>query len=349
MKILFTGDTFLMNKEGEFRFDSSILDLFKSHDNVCINLETTVGEGGTKVPKAYNFQTSPAALGYAKSAGVTVASVANNHSMDYGSEGFRNTLNNLHENDITVIGATDENCYRLLYNEVRCCVSSYFGTGWGISPLQLDKIKADISVNKQDNDIQIVCLHWGEEYVPIPSPRQQSFAHQLIDSGASVVIGHHPHVMQGYEEYHNGLIFYSLGNFNFFVDHPWAKRLIETTKSYCVSLEIKDKGKPKFDIIPITIDENWKPSVITGPDERKRFFNYFDAISKPLSLSIGFLRYYALAAPHYFHNHFPSWKKRIKQYGMPHLIQCMKWLVSPITCVNYAGLVASLFCKRPKY
>lgn len=112
--ILFTGDTFLRNRDGEFCFDSTVINLFKNHDNVCINLETTVGEGGTKVPKAYNFQTSPNALLCAKSAGVTVASVGNNHSMDYGLEGFQNTLKNLHENNIPVIGASDENCSRFL-------------------------------------------------------------------------------------------------------------------------------------------------------------------------------------------------------------------------------------------
>lgn len=224
-----------------------------------------------------------------------------------------------------------------------------FWNGGGISPLQLDKILADITVNKWDNDIQIVCLHWGEEYVPVPSPRQQSLAHQLIDAGASVVIGHHPHVMQGYEEYHNGLIFYSLGNFNFFVDHPWAKKLIETTKSYCVSLEISDNDKPKFEIIPINIDDNWSPSIIADSCEKERFFKYLSTISKPLSSTIGLLHYYAFAAPHYFHNHIPSWKKRIRQYGTSNLIQCAKWLITPMTCVNYIGLVVSLFNKRIKY
>jgi gamma-polyglutamate biosynthesis protein CapA len=69
---------------------------------------------------------------------------------------------------------------------------------------------------KQHNaDIKILCLHWGNEYVHIPSQEQRELAYQFIDAGADIIAGHHPHVIQPYEKYKNGHIFYSLGNFMF--------------------------------------------------------------------------------------------------------------------------------------
>ena len=192
-------------------------------------------------------------------------------------------------------------------------------------------------------------MHWGEEYVSYPSPEQQQMAHAFVDAGANAVIGHHPHVMQGYEEYHGGYIFYSLGNFNFFVDHPYAKKLIETTKAYCVGFDINDVGNLQYQIIPININNNWKPEVITNENEITRFKNYLELISKPLEKGITSRFYLTEVAPHYFKNHLPSWGKRIRIYGRKHFWEMIKWLIHPVTYRYYIGIILSVFHKTIKY
>ena len=85
------------------------------------------------------------------------------------------------------------------------------------------KICEDVAFLKNSVDFVIVSLHWGTEHYLYPSTEQISMGHAIVDAGASVVIGHHPHVVQGYERYKNGLIFYSLGNF-VFDDLYWEGR-----------------------------------------------------------------------------------------------------------------------------
>ncbi len=79
------------------------------------------------------------------------------------------------------------------------------------------------SIKKESPDYIIFSFHWGNEYVPYPSPSQVSLAHELIDSGVNIIIGHHPHVVQPVEKYHGGIILYSLGNFLF--DMLWSGKV----------------------------------------------------------------------------------------------------------------------------
>lgn len=346
--ILFTGDTFLQNREeGEF-FSPSVKTLFSTSRNVCINLETTVGTGTDKVAKAFNFQAKPEALDTIKRDGVNITSVANNHSLDYNVSGFEETLHNLRERELNIIGSISSNLFE--DPKLNCCVSAYFGNGGGyIAPNKLNCILEDIRINKKNNKYVIVCLHWGEEYSAYPKPRQQQMARQMIDSGADIIIGHHPHVMQGIERYKSGLIFYSLGNFNFNVEHPYHDKLITTKYAYCVGLNMTEKGI-EYDIIPIHINNNYQPEVISEKNEIVRHGKYLDNISKPLEqgkLNIPF--YYGHSAKHIFHNYYPSWHKMIKEQGFVQVKDMIRWHISPVNFVYYAGLLISPFCKNIKY
>lgn len=350
---LFTGDIFLkinnLQMEGGNPFTNSIMMLFKQTHNICINLETTVGEGGTKVAKAYNFQASPTALDYLLDNHIEICSLANNHSLDYGEDGLKKTIVNLRERGLSVIGTEKFNLKQLKIGEKNVSICSYYGNSKGLSRLNKNEIIEDIKKYKRVSEYVFVCLHWGEEYVAYPSPDQQGIAHALVDAGADVIIGHHPHVMQGYEKYKNGVIFYSLGNFNFFVDHPYAKRLIETTKAYAVCFIIDSNEGLKYDIIPININDNWQPEVISDTDEKKRFLNYFNSISKRLTRNIGSAFYLSESSPHFFHNHLPSWKKRIKNYGNGQLVSMIKWMIHPTIYKYYIGYLISLFHKTIRY
>lgn len=302
-----------------------------------------------KKQKAFTFQTSPENVSYLTRNNIGICSVANNHSLDYGEESLFATLNILEKNNIKHIGTPDANQVILDINKKKVLLCSYYGNDDSISRINSKEIVDDIKRHKDESDYIIVCLHWGEEYVAYPSSKQQEMAHELIEAGASVVIGHHPHVFQGYEKYKEGKIFYSLGNFNFFVDHPYAKKLVETTKAYCVGLRFGETGVITHDIIPIHIDNDWRPSVIADILEIKRFRDYFEHISKPLEGRISDLFWYSEAAPHFFHNHIPSWKKRIKKYGFKSVSQMLIWLLHPSMYKYYCGIVLSLFRKRIHY
>lgn len=349
--ITFTGDTFLKTHPTNScsPFSESICKLFASSDNVCINLETTIGTGGIKAPKAFSFQAPPVSLKFVVDNKVNICNLANNHSLDYGRDGLQTTINHLNAQNIKIIGTEEHNCIEISSNGKSFCVCSYYGNQKGLARIDKNTIIADIKTYKKRVDYVFVCLHWGEEYVAYPKPVQQLLAHELIDSGASVIIGHHPHVMQGYEEYNGGLIFYSLGNFNFYVDHPYAKTLVQTKKAYCVGLNIDVMGTIKYDIIPININECWQPDIITEEKEKERFMIYLNRISEPLKGRIKNSFWYAEAAPHYFKNNMPSWKKRIRQYGFKHFVKMLKWFLNPSIYRYYLGMVQSIFNKKIIY
>jgi poly-gamma-glutamate synthesis protein (capsule biosynthesis protein) len=100
---------------------------------------------------------------------------------------------------------------------------------------------------KNEVDVIVVSLHWGEEYKRSPTSAQIQIAHQLIDAGADLILGHHPHVVQKIEEYKGGVIVYSLGNFVFDQHRP------ETKKSIIFKAKLSKKGVTEFSTLPIQI------------------------------------------------------------------------------------------------
>ncbi len=194
------------------------------------NLETTVATNGHLIPKAFNFMSSPDSLAYLTNAGFNVVSIANNHTMDYDVMAFLQTVSNL-----TVYGIQYTGAGLNLFNAVKpviletngiCVGLLAFGSIWplylhartnraGIAPVSISLMTQAVCLLKPKVDFVVVSLHWGWEYEDIPKAYQLRVAHALIDSGANLIFGHHPHNLQGVESYHNGMIFYSLGNFIF--------------------------------------------------------------------------------------------------------------------------------------
>lgn len=354
--LLFTGDVFLRSANGTDPFTEDIVTLFSSAEKVCIDLETAVCRGTNPAAKMFVFNADISQLKSAIRQGVEVFNVANNHSLDYGNEGFKETINNILDNNASVIGAIGNNETILcLKNGVRVALFAYHGPNNGqLSHLSKDRVIKDIEKVKNGGlaDIVIICLHWGEEYVPIPSPKQQKLSHLFIDAGADIIIGHHPHVMQGVECYKSKLIFYSLGNFNIFVDHPYSKDLTETTKSYAVSLSfnpLKDKIDICYKLIPITINDNWQPMIMHKIEDIERHKQYIDIISKPLDNRIRSIDYYAIAGPRFFKNHFYSWCERVKKYGLKQIVYMIEWFFLPNTLKHFIGLLLSPLFKQGQY
>lgn len=177
-----------------------------------------------------NLVQSEQAIQVLKEANVYAVCLANNHMMDYGEEGLCNTIACLDKAGIKHVGAgknidlarqpivIENNGQKyVLINfawEIEETIIAQENKA-GCAPRDEKIIIHDISHFADKGMKPIVIMHWGFEYNLHPQPRDISLAHKMIDVGAEIVIGHHPHVTQGWEEYKGKKIFYSIGNFYF--------------------------------------------------------------------------------------------------------------------------------------
>ena len=195
------------------------------------NLETPLTSRGDEFrDKQFRFRADPAAAIALRQAGFTVLTLANNHMLDYGPAGLQDTIDLLDRHGILHAGAGETLeaarravtitvkgkrlaflAYSLTFPEEFYATISRPGTAPGYTPFFAD----DIAKARQMADYVIVSFHWGTERAERPHSRQIAAAHQAIDAGADVVLGHHPHVLQGIERYKGSVILYSLGNYAF--------------------------------------------------------------------------------------------------------------------------------------
>ncbi len=207
----------------------SVAGLFSSADIAFINLESPFSDRGRTVEDGMVFKAEPEMIEALSIAGIDVVSTANNHSRDRGSHGLEFTLDLLAKAGIAAVGTglTAEAAHQgavLQRNGVRFGFLAYtFDQSNGnysdrderIAMLDADRMTMDVKSMLGRADVVTVSMHAGWEYYRRPNPWQQKFARAAIDAGASIVVGHHPHVTQTVESYANGIIFYSLGNLVF--------------------------------------------------------------------------------------------------------------------------------------
>lgn len=249
--------------------------LLKKSGIVMGNLECTLSKGGTPVLKDryLTFQADPENAAKLRKAGFTVLNLANNHAMDFGSEGLLQTLEALQVNNLSWAGAghNREESLKPLYIHKEGTIIGflsfsafppegyfYFEDRPNVAHINEMALDACISQAKESCDILLVSFHWGREFDFYPNEQQKNWAHRAIDHGADMVIGHHPHVLQGIEQYKGKMIFYSLGNFIFDRQIPR-----ETDKTIIVNVKIRNRRIQQTDIIPVAI-ENSRPRVLTG-------------------------------------------------------------------------------------
>ncbi len=205
--------------------------ILKDSDITVANLEAPLTQRPDAfMQKEFILKMDPEVAGAIKAAGFGVVTLANNHIMDYGQDGLQDTIKLLDKADLKHVGAGKDLkdartpaivgiknkkiaflAYSKVFPEEFYATRESGGTAQGI----FEYVRYDIMEIKKQVDFVIVSFHWGEELTKYPKEYQIKLAHIAIDSGASVIIGHHPHVVQGIERYKNGLIFYSLGNFVF--------------------------------------------------------------------------------------------------------------------------------------
>ena len=206
-----------------------VSETFSNCDLVFGNLECTLAADQELIPSQPRVIADPEFIRAVKAAGFDVVSLANNHMFDGRDQGFRLLRSLLQEIDLPHFGAglnAAEACAAeiLQVNGLRIAflgaVDHRSGPyrfasddGWGVASLDVDRLCEQIGQLRQTVDHVIVSVHWGEERFLVPAPLQLQQARALVDAGASLILGHHPHVVQGLEYYKNAPIIYSLGNF----------------------------------------------------------------------------------------------------------------------------------------
>lgn len=202
--------------------------LFQS-DFSIINLEGPIIKDQTKLDKK-SFAGNSDLLHYLTGSGVTHAHIANNHILEHEQSAFKETISLLADSSIQPIGVSNNEHPEIVafrHNEIKIAIAGYNSVHDIPNPdcyAELNKLNIINTLSQQDMidaDIRVLVFHWGNEYIHIPSWEQMELGKMAIDHGAHLVVGHHPHVIQPIEEYKNGLICYSLGNFLF--DMLWNK------------------------------------------------------------------------------------------------------------------------------
>ena len=238
-----TLGTAILNGRLEYPF-ANVAPLLQQADLTIGNLECALGDIGQPADKSYTFQAPPAAAQSLALAGFDLVSLANNHALDFGPESLLQGIGLLNDQNIAAVGAGANAAAAhapaifevkglrlafLAYANVPVeGRPPYFDTqSWtatenspGLAWATAEQIRADVGMIRPEVDHVIVILHSGHEYVAEVTPLQQELGHAAIEAGASIVIGHHTHILQGVEFYQGGVIVYGLANFAFTIEGP---------------------------------------------------------------------------------------------------------------------------------
>lgn len=207
------------------------------------------------------FNAEPDSVSGLRLAGFDILSTANNHTFDHGRAGLDFTYKWLNENSILPLGTSDT-CHQgqiISRNNIKFGFLAYSYTATNDGGIitnssvcdanDLRQVTNDIRNLRWKVDVLIVSVHMGDEYTRTPNAFGVKFAHNAIDSGADLLIGHHPHWIQGVERYKNKWIFYSLGNFVF--DQMWSEN---TREGLTVEVSFKGKTLNKIELRPVIIE-----------------------------------------------------------------------------------------------
>ncbi len=232
----FGGDTALTHGLAERDPLGRVTEMLSAPDLTALNLETVVAESGVGTPldKTYVFRSPPSTVGTLTRAGVDVVSLANNHSVDYGRDGILRTVELLDDGGVVNVGvgADPDEAYAAAVmpvgdwqvgfvglNRVECGYVANDPTRWPevawTCPGFEDRARTAVEDAAARSDITVVMVHWGVELEHCPTGYQPDLAQQWIDAGADLVVGHHPHLLQGVQQRDGVWVLYSIGNFAF--------------------------------------------------------------------------------------------------------------------------------------
>lgn len=266
-----TGLPAYYNLYGPEYFLKNVRSIFEEDDLTIVNMEGTLTEETTRVDKQFAFKGDPEYVKILTSSFVEAANVANNHSHDYGEKSFQDTVQTLEENGIKTFGYDD-----VAVLEVKGIRVGMFGIYELDDHLErIPQVKQNIAKLKDQNvDIIVAVFHWSNELVTVPDENQVTLAHLAIDEGADVVVGHHPHVVQGIDEYKGKMIAYSLGNFCFGGNtHPTEMDTFIFQQKFILDGKRNITGS-EYKVIPCRVSSettynNYQPTPLVGEEAKE--------------------------------------------------------------------------------
>jgi poly-gamma-glutamate synthesis protein (capsule biosynthesis protein) len=301
MRLLFVGDVCLANIDTEtFDVDPQIVQVLASADLRIANLESPLTISEEQAPHhPITLKAAPRTSQILDA--LDVFSLANNHILDYGEIGLTDTIKFLGSENKSHFGAglDEQAALTPLYLDRPERNLAFFGLSrWyhagpskaGTAPDRFRKLEGEIQRAKGDNRFVIACPHWNYEYVDYPSPDSVRLAHRLMDAGVDLIVGSHPHVVQGYERYQDKLAFYSLGNFVFHNDEDELANVQQIAQfirpgslnQTCIlSIELDRNGVVGHEFIPIHSDNTGLR--LQSPDQSQAFLQRVKSISRPLT------------------------------------------------------------------
>lgn len=260
VEVILTGDIMLgrsvtiasldINKDPLFPF-KKVGETLKKTDLVFGNLESPLVEGCPRIAHGFTLCADPKMVEGLKYAGINIVSLANNHILNFGQKGFEDTKRILSASGIESTGYGN-----LVVKEVKGTKFGFLGFDFTVKV----PTDSDWKLVKDSNskvDVLIVGVHWGDEYQATANKNQRAWARLLIENGADVIVGNHPHWVENTEVINGKPVYYSLGNFVF--DQMWSE---ETKKGLIIKLTFKDGTEVKEEKVPIYIPVLGQPEFV---------------------------------------------------------------------------------------
>jgi poly-gamma-glutamate capsule biosynthesis protein CapA/YwtB (metallophosphatase superfamily) len=247
--------------------------LFSGDDLTVVNLECPATDVVDPQPKTFTFRCDPRALPAARSAGIDVVNQANNHAYDQGPAGLVDSLSTIRAAGLAAVGAgTDQpDALRAATFQIH---------GWTVAVLGIDQVLdpahqvagpdkpgtaaghdfalalGAVRDAEASSDLVVVMIHWGVELEARPRGYQVGQAHRMVDAGADVIFGSHPHRLQPMETYRNRPIFYSLGNF------VWPRLTQATSATAVAEVVVAPDGAIRGRLLPVEILSDGHPVLV---------------------------------------------------------------------------------------
>lgn len=263
---------------------AKVSDKLSSADITFGNLETSISDMVNAPTSGMSFVAPSKSMEGINASGFDVLNLANNHSTNFGLKVYADLLTILDANKVVYVGggvnASEAKSYKTFESKgkkfafigVNSIVGDQAATAsspgnwkitlapWGnINQTQVDEVVSVITKAKAENDFVIVMPHWGKEYTHDPNDEMKNLAHQIMDAGADLIVGTHPHWTQGIEFYNEELITYSLGNFVF--DQEWSQ---ETKEGLILDTIFYKDRLVSAEVIPVVISNYHQPSIVDG-------------------------------------------------------------------------------------
>lgn len=291
IRVQFVGDILLhsdynriaQEKGATFVFEK-VAPLLKNADLRFANLECVLSSQGTSTPGKGCLRGDEKYVGGIAEAGFNILSVANNHAFDFGIEAFRDMAARFEERGVQLVGAGESRAESSRLAKADCKGISFGFLAFssrdnggnlyadnlasGVAPLDENRVLDQIKVTSEQVNHLIVSLHWGIEYAPCPTPDQVTLARKMVDAGARVIAGHHPRILQGYEHYKDGVIFYSLGSLchcDFEIvseERTYSAKLRQCEKELAIfDVSFSSSGIEEVSILPLALNAYGQPDL----------------------------------------------------------------------------------------